>query len=167
METSGQTGKPPPAAGVSRPALDLLATALRAVEAKDLPTIIELLDDDAVLIDPNYPKPRMVGRAAISDGLRWAFGTVATFGFEPVHAFSSVRGDHAAIEVECHHVLRGGRKLEFSQVFVVDAHDGRLSRLEAYQPNGSGGLVGLFLGLTRLARRLRTTGRRIRRFRRR
>jgi ketosteroid isomerase-like protein len=74
----------------------LLEAALRAVEAKDLTTIVGLLDDDAVLIDPNYPTPRMVGRAAITDGMRWAFGAIATFRFDPVHAFASATGEHAA-----------------------------------------------------------------------
>jgi ketosteroid isomerase-like protein len=160
METAGQTGAPPPAAGLNRPALELLNSALRAVEAKDLATILDLLDEDAVVIDPNYPTPRMAGRTAIADGMRWAFGAIAAFRFEPVHAFVSASGEHAALEVEAHHMLPGGRKLELSQVFVIDARDGRVARLQAYQPNGPGGLVGVVLGLTRVARRLGLAGRR-------
>jgi ketosteroid isomerase-like protein len=156
MEDASQTGTAPPAPGLSRSAIELLEAALRAVEAKDLATVLDLLDEDAVLIDPNYPTPRMVGRAAIGDGLRWAFGAIARLRFEPVHAFPSATGEHAALEVDCHHLLPGGRRLDFSQVFVADARDGRLIRLRAYQPNGPGGLVGLFLWLTRLARRVRT-----------
>lgn len=114
-----------------------------------------LLDDGAILIDPNYPTPRMVGRAAIREGLRWAFATMAELRFEVVHAFVSSPGDHAGVEVDCHHVLRGGRKLAFSQVFVVDVRDGKLTRLQAYQPNGPGGLVGAYLRVARLGRRLR------------
>ena len=140
---------------MSQTALELLQAALRAVETKDLPALLGLLDDEPILIDPNYPVPRMVGRAAITDGLRWAFGAIAELRFETVHAYVSGDGAHAAVEVDCHHVLRGGRKLEFRQVFVVDARDGRISRLQAYEPYGPGGLVGLVLRVTRLSRRLR------------
>lgn len=155
MEDADQAGASPPATGLSRPALELLETVLRAVEAKDLATIVDLLDEDAVLIDPNYPAPRMAGRDEIVDGLRWVFGAMAQLRFEPVHAFASATGDHAALEVDCRHVLPGGRALAFSQVFVADARAGRLVRLRAYQPNGPGGLVGLYLRWTRLARRVR------------
>jgi ketosteroid isomerase-like protein len=145
---------------VRQTALELLQAALRAVEAKDLPAVLALLDDDSTLIDPHYPVPRMVGRAAITDGLRWAFGTIVTFRFELDLAYESADRRHAAVEVDCHHVLRGGRALEFRQVFVADAQGGTISRLQAYEPYGPGGLVGLVLKVTRLGRRLRRQGRR-------
>jgi Ketosteroid isomerase-related protein len=140
---------------MSQTALELLQAALQSVQTKDLPALLGLLDDESILIDPHYPMPRMVGRAAITDGLRWAFGAIVEFRFETVNAYVSGDGTHAAVEVDCHHVLRGGRKLEFRQVFVLDARDGRISRLQAYEPYGPGGLVGLVLKMTRLARRLR------------
>jgi ketosteroid isomerase-like protein len=140
---------------MSQTAPELLQAALRAVEAKDLPAVLDLLADEPALIDPHYPVPQMLGRAAITDGLGWAFGNIAEFRFETIQAYGSGDGAHAAVEVDCHHVLRGGRKLEFRQVFVVDTRNGRISRLRAYEPYGPGGLVGLILTITRLGRRLR------------
>ena len=163
MESNGEPGPQAPPPGLSPTALDLLQASLRAVEAKDLPALLALLDDGAVLVDPHYPVTRMVGQAQITDGLRWAFGAIERFRFETVHAFGSLDGGHAAVEVDCHHVLRGGRPLAFRQAFVADARDGRLTRLQAYEPYGPGGIVGLVLRLTRLGRRLRSLGRAARR----
>ena len=154
MESHGGHDPEAPPPGLSPTALELLQAALGAVEDKDLPGLLALLDDDAVFVDPHYPVTRMVGRAQITDGLRWAFGTIEVFRFETVHAFGSLDGGHAAVEVDCHHVLRGGRPLAFRQAFVADARSGRLTRLHAYEPYGPGGLVGLVLSLTRLGRRL-------------
>ena len=111
--------------------------------------------DDGVFVDPHYQAPRMAGWAAISDGLRWSFGTIETFRFDTVHEFGSVDGAHAAVEVDSRHVLRGGRRLAFRQVFVADVREGRIVRLQAYEPCGPGGLVGWVLRLTRFGRRLR------------
>ncbi len=97
----------------------------------------------------------MAGWPAIEAGLRWGFGTIESFGFEVVHGFDSGDGGHAAVEVDCRHVLRGGRSLAFRQVFTADVRDGRTTRLQAYEPYGPGGLVGSVLRLTRLDRRLR------------
>jgi ketosteroid isomerase-like protein len=155
MEAASGTGPATPAPGLSGSALDLLGAALRAVEARDLPALTDLLTDDAVFVDPHYPVPRMAGSVAIGEGLRWAFGTIEAFRFETVLGFDSGDGRHAAVEVDCHHVLRGGRQLAFRQVFVADVRDGRIIRLQAYEPYGPGGLVGLVLRLTRLGRRLR------------
>jgi ketosteroid isomerase-like protein len=145
------------------PALALLEGALRAVEAKDASTLRTLVAEDGVFVDPHYPTTPMAGRAAIEDGLRWAFGTIEAFRFEVVHTFESGDGRHAAVEVDCHHVLRGGRRLAFRQVFVVDVEGGRIRRLQAYEPYGPGGLVGWVLRLTRFARRLRRSASRLRR----
>ena len=59
----------------------LMERLFAAVEAKDLPGVLDLFADDGVLFDPHYPTPRMVGKAAIADGLTWGFGTMKTFGF--------------------------------------------------------------------------------------
>jgi ketosteroid isomerase-like protein len=162
MEATGGTGAPAPAPGLTGPALALLEGALRAVEAKDVATLRALVADDGVFVDPHYPAPRMVGWAAIEDGLRWAFGTIEAFGFEIVHGFETGDGRCAAVEVDCHHVLRGGRRLVFRQVFVADIEIGRIRRLQAYEPYGPGGLVGWVLRLTRFGRRLRGFGGRLR-----
>jgi len=159
VEAASGTGPATLAPGLNGSALDLLSAALRAVEAWDLPALADLVTDDAVFVDPHYPVTRMVGRAAISDGLRWAFGTMDALRFETVLGFESGDGRHAAVEVDCDHLLRGGRRLAFRQVFVADVRDGRIARLQAYEPYGPGGLVGLVLRATRLGRRLRWLGR--------
>lgn len=124
-----------------------------AIEAKDLDAALSFFADDAVLIDPHYPVPRMVGKAAIADGLRWSFGQMKTFGFTVENYFGSEDGRSAALEVASAHVLNAGMRLNFPQVFVVEARDGLLTRVRAYEPYGPGGIGGIVLGLTRLCRK--------------
>lgn len=155
METTADAGTPALAPGLSGSALELLEAAIRAVEAKDLAALRSLVADDASFVDPHYPTPRTVGWAAISEQLRWAFGAIEVFRFEIGNRFESGDGRHAAIEVDSHHVLRGGRPLVFRQVFVADVEAGQIRRLEAYEPYGPGGLVRWVLRLTRFGRRLR------------
>ena len=155
MEATRGAEPPAPAPRLTGGALDLLEAVLRAVEAKDLAAIRALVADDGVFVDPHYPTPRTVGWSAISEQLRWAFGAIETFRFEVVNGFESNDGRHAAVEVDSGHMLRGGRRLVFRQVFVADVADGRIRRLQAFGPYGPGGLVGWVLRLTRLGRRLR------------
>lgn len=162
MEATDRTRAATPATRLTGSALDLLRAALHAVESRDLARLREIVADDGVFVDPHYPVPRMTGWAAIGDGLRWSFSTIDTFRFDIVHEYGSSDGAHVAVEVDCHHVLRGGRALAFRQVFVADVREGRIVRLRAYEPYGPGGLVGWVLRLTRLGWRL---GRRLRRTR--
>ncbi len=134
----------------------LMEKLLRAVEAKDLTAIAGLYAEGAVLVDPHYPVPRMEGREAILEGLRWAFPKMKSFGFVVVHSFTSADGGKAVVEVDSHHVLEMGMKLDFSQVFVIETQDGLITRLRAYPPYGPGGVGALVLGLSRLWRRLRS-----------
>lgn len=133
-----------------------------AVEAKDVAAVVGFFADDAVCIDPHYPTPHMAGKVAIADGLAWAFGTLEKMGFTPINYFESQDGNSAAIEMATAHRLPGGRPLNFSQTFIVEARDGRITRLQSYPPYGPNGIGGLLLGLARLQRRLmrrRATGR--------
>lgn len=52
-----------------------------AFTAMDLAAVMRHFADDAVLIDPHYPQPRMVGRAAIERGLAWGLGNLVKPGF--------------------------------------------------------------------------------------
>jgi ketosteroid isomerase-like protein len=104
---------------------ELTERCFAAVEAKDLPATLACFADDAVLIDPHYPSPGMVGKAEIADGLGWGFGGMKTFGFKIVHYFEAPNGQGAAVEVATHH-----------------------------EPYGPPGVVGIFLGVTRLQRGL-------------
>lgn len=125
-----------------------------AVMAKDLERALAYFADDAVLFDPHYPTPRMVGKAAIRDGLTWGFGSLEKFGFAIERIYWSEDGRRGAVEVATSHVLKGGMKLNFPQAFCFDLADGKLTRLQAYEPYGPNGIGGLILGLTRLRRRL-------------
>lgn len=130
----------------------VIERAFRAVEAKDLDGVLACFADDGVMVDPHYPTQRMVGKAAMADGLRWAFGGIRSFGFGIVGYWESADGGSAAVEVETHHVLRTGVHLRFLQVFVVDGRDGVIARMQAFTPYGPPGVGGMILGLTRLAR---------------
>jgi ketosteroid isomerase-like protein len=126
----------------------------RAGEAKNLAATLALFADDATIVDPHYPTPRMTGKAAIAEGLRWAFETLKSLGFTIVTYCESEDGLHAAVEVATAHVLRTGMRLNFPQAFFVDAQDGLITRVQAYTPYGPGGIGGLFLLAARLQRRL-------------
>jgi ketosteroid isomerase-like protein len=124
-----------------------------AVMAKDIDAALATFADDAVLIDPHYPEPRMKGRAAIERGLRWSFGSLDKPGFSVRNSASS--GDISFFEVDTRHRLKIGLTVAFDQVFVVETHDGRIARLQAYEPYPAPGVAGLIRRATRIAWRLR------------
>lgn len=126
-----------------------------ALHSKDLAAALACFAEDAVITDPHYPTPRMEGKAALADGLTWAFGTIATFGFTPVKYYAGDDGRSIAVEVDTAHTLRGGMRLRFPQAFVFEIREGRITRLQAYEPYGPPGIGGLILALTRMLRRLR------------
>ncbi len=125
-----------------------------AIAAKDVEAALALCADDAVFVDPHYPTPRMIGKAAIAEGLRWACASMKTMSFPITTYCESEDGRHAAVEVATAHVLGTGAPLSFPQTFVIDTRDGLITRVQAYGPYGPGGIGGLFLGLIRLKRRL-------------
>ena len=129
---------------------ELVSRTFAAVEAKNLDLTMVLFADDAVLIDPHFPTPRMQGKAAIAEGLRGAFAGTQSFGYTTVNYFESEDGQHAAVETATHHIIKQGWKLNFPQVFVFDATDGRITRMQAYEPYGPHGIMGVFLFLSRL-----------------
>jgi ketosteroid isomerase-like protein len=133
---------------------DLVSRTLAAAEAKNLDLMMGLFADDAVLIDPHFPTPRMQGKSAITEGLRGAFAGMQSFGYTMVNYFESENGQHAAVETATHHVIKQGWKLNFPQVFVFDATDGIITRMQAYEPYGPNGIIGVFLFLARLKKRL-------------
>ncbi len=135
------------------PLHNLIARTFAAVEAKDLDAMVGVFADDALVIDPHYPTPRMHGKAAITEGFRWGIGSMRSFGFTIVNYFESGDGRSAAVETASHHILKQGMKLDFPQVFIFEAADGLLTRMQAYEPYGPNGIGGVFLSLVRLRRR--------------
>ncbi len=140
---------------MSTPLRTLIERNFAAVEAKDLEAVLQCFAEDAVFIDPHYPSPVMVGKAAIANGLRWAFKGMKQFGFTIVSYGEWADGQHAAIEMATHHILQTGMQLQFPQAFFIDAQNDLITRMQAYEPYGPSGLVGLVLGVTRFQRRLR------------
>ena len=140
---------------MNTPLRTLIERNFAAVEAKDLEAVLQCFAEDAVFIDPHYPSPVMIGKAAITDGLHWAFQGMKQFGFTVVSYGEWADGQHAAVEMATHHVLQTGMQLVFPQAFFIDAHNDLITRIQAYEPYGPSGLGGLVLGVTRFQRRLR------------
>ena len=140
---------------MSTPLRALVEQSFAAVEAKDLEAVLTLFAEDAVLIDPHYPSPVMAGKPAITDGLRWGFGGMKQFGFRIVNYYESPGGQQAAVEVATHHILQNGRHLQFPQAFFIDVQNNLITRMQAYEPYGPSGVVGVVLGGMRAQRRLR------------
>jgi ketosteroid isomerase-like protein len=132
---------------------DLVRRAFTALEARDLEAMMSLFADDAVVIDPHFPIPRMQGKAAIRKGFGGAMSSMRSFGYTIVNYFESENGQCAAVETATHHVLKQGRKLNFPQVFIFEGAGEYITRLQAYEPYGPHGIMGAFLGLARLANR--------------
>ncbi len=126
----------------------------RAAEAADMQGALACFSENGVLIDPHYPNPEMRGRAQIEAGLAWGASVMKQFGFRIEKLFEGADGRSAAIEVDTNHILKGGQKLSFQQVFIVEVKDGLITSMRAFEPYGPNGIGGFFLGLERLKRRM-------------
>lgn len=119
-----------------------------AFMSKDLVVVMWHFADDAVMIDPHYPQSVMHGRTEIERGLAWSFRNLVKPGFDIRQVW--IEGDSASIEVATHHEFKGGLVMHFDQVFVVETHDGKITRLQTYAPYAPQGITGIFTRLTRL-----------------
>jgi ketosteroid isomerase-like protein len=136
----------------------LIDKVFRSMEGRDRDGAISAMAPDILVFDPHYPQPRMTGHEEVARGLDWGLSVMERFGFSTVHTFLSPDGLSGAVEIDTNHVLKGGRKLSFPQVFVIETRDGLISRLQAYEPYGPNGMGGFFLGLERAKRRLMGRG---------
>lgn len=136
------------------PVYEITDALFRALGRGDKEASVAAFADDAVIFDPHYPKPAMKGVAEIRAGLDWGFGSMKTFGFDIRHYFPGSDGLSGAFEVDTHHVLKIGKKLDFPQVFIVETDGKKVTALRAYEPYGPNGMGGFFLGLTRLKKRI-------------
>ncbi len=134
---------------------EIVDRAFETVMSRNLPGFLALFSEDGELIGPHYPVQHMRGKPAISDGITWAFGGMKSMGFKVEKFFSGEDGQSAAVEVATSHVLKTGKKLNFPQAFVFETRDGLITRLQAYEPYGPGGVVGIFLGINRLIKRVK------------
>lgn len=131
---------------------ELTQHLIAAFEAKDMSAILACFANDAVMIDPHYPQSKMVGKAAIEQGVSWVLGSMVKPSFRVKHSW--VDGESGVIEVDTHHVFKGGMVLDFPQVFVVETRNGLITRLQSYPPHGPSGIGGLLITITRLVWRL-------------
>ena len=92
----------------------------------------------------------MRGKAEIRAGLDWGFGSMKSFGFDIKHYFPGKDGLSGVFEVDTHHVLKIGKKLDFPQIFVMETDGSKVTALRAYEPYGPNGMGGVFLGIERL-----------------
>lgn len=125
---------------------------IAAFERRDLEAVLAFFAEEAVLYDPHYPVPEMRGKAAIRRGFEWAFGNLERPGFTVRRLWAA--GDSGAVELETHHVFKGGMELKIPQVFVFETRAGLITRLQAYVPYGPPGVGGWLAKLVRLVWRL-------------
>lgn len=109
-------------------ALELLA----ALSSKDLARADAVLADDAILYDPHYPQPLMVGKDAINGNLGWVFGFLKSMSWTVVHAWEDA--DSAVLQVETRHEMPDGTPITPPQVFVANVKDGKIARWTTYVP---------------------------------
>lgn len=133
----------------------LLERLLNAFTTRDLEAVMACFNTDAVVFDPHYPIAEMKGSAAIRRGFNWALGNMERPGFELRHFWSD--GQSGAIEVDTHHVFKGGMEVRFNQVFVFEIADGKLAGLRAYAPYPPTGIAGVLVRLSGVAWRIKGT----------
>ncbi len=132
---------------------DLFPAMLDAFMAKNVEAALGVFADDAVLIDPHYPEPRMKGRAAIERGLRWGLASLEKPGFSIRHRAKA--GEIEFFECDTKHKLAFGPTIAFDQVFVVETRDGKIIRLQAYEPYPAPGIAGVIRRASKLSWKLR------------
>ena len=120
---------------------------------QDLETLMQMFADDAVVIDPHFPTPPMQGKASIRKGFGEAMSGMRSFGYTIVNYFESENGQGTAVETATHHVLKQGMERNLPQVFIFEVADEHITRLQAYEPYGPHGIIGVFLWVARLANR--------------
>ena len=128
---------------------ELFDRLLQAFMRKDLPAVMSYFAEDAIFYDPHYPQPRMVGKAAIEQGIAWGMSTLEKPGFTLRHLW--LDGNSGVAELDTHHVIRGSMESKFDQVFVFEFRDGRFTRLQGYVPYPPHGIAGMISNVTRLA----------------
>ena len=121
--------------------LALFRETLKAVEAKDLASVLSLFDDCATFYDPHYPTTLMQGKESIKKGLIWGFSSLKKFGFTIVRNSYSNNGQ-VAVEVNTSHLMFTGEPLNFPQVFIIETKNDLITRLYAYELYESHGMNG-------------------------
>ena len=95
-----------------------IETMFAAFAAKDLKRVLAMFAEDALVYDPHYPVPEMKGKAAIRRGFEWGLGNMEKPGFTLRNCW--IDGEKAAVEVDTHHIFKGGMEVKFPQMFVIE-----------------------------------------------
>jgi hypothetical protein len=147
-ESSSKESSGKESAGKQATSKELIEGLLQAFTAKDLNKVMSYFADDAILFDPHYPQPRMVGKAAILQGLTWGMSSLEKPGFALRNLWLN---DHSGVvELDTHHVLKGGMETKFEQVFVFELRNGKFTRLQSYVPYPPHGIAGMIGNATKL-----------------
>ncbi len=131
---------------------EIMDKLMAAFESLDLEAVMACFAEDAVLFDPHYPVTKMEGLAAIRQGIEWGLGNMVKPGFVVRHFWSD--GEKGAVELDTHHVFKGGMEVKIDQVFVFELQDGKLKRLQSYVPYSPHGIGGFMSKVMRLIWRL-------------
>lgn len=131
---------------------ELAQRLITAFEAKDMSAIMDCFANDAIMIDPHYPQAKMEGKAAITQGISWTFSSMIKPSFTIKHMWFDEQS--AAIEVDTHHLFKGGMVIDVPQTFVIETRAGLITRLQSYPSYKPHGIAGLIITLTRLAWRM-------------
>jgi len=131
---------------VSQSTKQLLQHLFDTMIAKDTDGMLKGFHDDAVLYDPHYPVPLMEGKPAIKRGLDWAMGVIVQPGFTITKIWEE--DGIGLVEVATDHLFKGGKSIQFEQVFRFEIEDDKISRFVAFTPHGPPGIGGLMAALT-------------------
>ena len=134
----------------------MFETLLNLMMERNLEAMLDLIHEDAIVIDPHYPIERMEGKAAITRGLTWGLDTLGKPGFKVRQFYESENS--GMVEVDTHHVLKGGMEVKFEQAFAFEIADGKLIRIQAFVPYRQPGIGGWIPRITGFFWRLRGNG---------
>ena len=122
----------------------------KTFETKDIEKIMNHFADDAVLIDPHYPKIEMKGKEVIRKGLAWGLNGLKSASFTAEKIWID-ENNEGAVLLDTHHVFKGGNKVDIKQVFLFAFNaDKKITYLQSfvpYRPHGLGGLIPRIVGM--------------------
>jgi len=129
---------------------ELAFRMMEYAETKDFNGAMTLFTEDAVFIDPHYPKTHMKGHAEIAEGMRWGFNSLSKLGFDVIETYESADGKSVVVSVRTAHVLPNGKPLNFPQLLLFEFEGQLIKSLQAYVQYEPHGMVGVILKIERL-----------------
>jgi ketosteroid isomerase-like protein len=112
---------------------EYIEAVLGAFEQGDADDASAVFAEDGVFVDPRYPDEEYHGPEGVRRALEQGFENAIERSRFVVRNFWT-NGASCAVEVESHHVTTDGSERAFSQVFVVETDNGRVTRWQSYLP---------------------------------